>query len=307
MIVDTMTGDNSDTTLTLSVAPVSENNVQVYFDGVYQSKANYSTSGTTLTFSTAPATGVAVEAISFTQTSVNAPTNDSVATATIQDGAVTAAKLASGVGGVAGIVSSADATAITIDSSENVGIGTTNPSSGGGLLNLETSSSSVVNYNSTNANGGYIKFQRSGTTKGYVGTPAGFLGGGDADDLGIRAQADFTVATGGANERFRITSDGRGVSQFTAHAWVNFNGQNTVAIQDSYNVSSITDGGTGFYTVNFSNNTNADHSTVVSGNNYDVHLSCRNQLAGSVQVNSYSFSTSSLQDISSVKVVTFGG
>src|SRR6056300_1891347 len=40
MIVDTMTGDNSDVTLTLSVAPVSENNVQVYFDGVYQSKAN---------------------------------------------------------------------------------------------------------------------------------------------------------------------------------------------------------------------------------------------------------------------------
>ena len=127
MIVDTMTGDNSDTTLTLSVAPVSENNVQVYFDGVYQSKANYSISGTTLTFSTAPATGVAVEAISFTQTSVNAPTNDSVATATIQDGAVTSAKLASGVGGVAGITSSADATAITIDSSERVGINTGSP------------------------------------------------------------------------------------------------------------------------------------------------------------------------------------
>jgi len=45
----------------------------------------------------------------------------------ITDGAVTSAKLASGVGGVAGIVSSADATAITIDSSENVGIGTSSP------------------------------------------------------------------------------------------------------------------------------------------------------------------------------------
>jgi hypothetical protein len=73
MIVDTMTGDNSDVTLTLSVAPVSENNVQVYFDGVYQSKANYSISGTTLTFSTAPATGVAVEAITHTQTTINEP------------------------------------------------------------------------------------------------------------------------------------------------------------------------------------------------------------------------------------------
>ena len=67
--INTMTGDNSDTTLTLSVAPVHENNTQVYFDGVYQSKANYAISGTTLTFSTAPATGVLVEAITNTNTS----------------------------------------------------------------------------------------------------------------------------------------------------------------------------------------------------------------------------------------------
>ena len=34
-------------------------------------------------------------------------------------------------------------------------------------------------------------------------------------------------------------------------AWVNFNGTGTVAIRDSFNVSSITDNGTGDYTVNF--------------------------------------------------------
>ena len=56
--IATMTGDGSDTTLTLSVAPVHENNVSVFFDGVYQSKANYAISGTTLTFSTAPASAV---------------------------------------------------------------------------------------------------------------------------------------------------------------------------------------------------------------------------------------------------------
>ena len=67
--INTMTGDNSDTTLTLSVAPVHENNTQVYFDGVYQSKSNYAISGTTLTFSTAPPTGVLVEAITNTNTS----------------------------------------------------------------------------------------------------------------------------------------------------------------------------------------------------------------------------------------------
>ena len=34
-------------------------------------------------------------------------------------------------------------------------------------------------------------------------------------------------------------------------AWVNFNGQGTVAIRASFNVSSITDNGVGDYTVNF--------------------------------------------------------
>lgn len=37
----------------------------------------------------------------------------------------------------------------------------------------------------------------------------------------------------------------------SAKAWVNFNGTGTVAIRASYNVTSITDNGTGSYTVNF--------------------------------------------------------
>ena len=37
----------------------------------------------------------------------------------------------------------------------------------------------------------------------------------------------------------------------TAKAWVNFNGTGTVAIRESNNSSSITDNGTGNYTVNF--------------------------------------------------------
>ena len=38
---------------------------------------------------------------------------------------------------------------------------------------------------------------------------------------------------------------------YGCRAWVNFNGTGTVAIRASGNVSSITDGGTGTYTVNF--------------------------------------------------------
>jgi hypothetical protein len=40
---------------------------------------------------------------------------------------------------------------------------------------------------------------------------------------------------------------------YGCRAWVNFNGTNTVAIRASGNVSSITDNGTGDYTVNFTN------------------------------------------------------
>jgi hypothetical protein len=39
---------------------------------------------------------------------------------------------------------------------------------------------------------------------------------------------------------------------YACRAWVNFNGTGTVAIRGSGNVSSITDNGTGDYTVNFS-------------------------------------------------------
>ena len=46
--------------------------------------------------------------------------------------------------------------------------------------------------------------------------------------------------------------DRAGTQEFYAcRAWVNFNGTGTVAIRESGNVSSITDNGTGSYTVNF--------------------------------------------------------
>lgn len=44
-----------------------------------------------------------------------------------------------------------------------------------------------------------------------------------------------------------------GTENYKCRAWVNFNGTGTVAIRASGNVSSITDNGTGNYTVNFTN------------------------------------------------------
>jgi len=52
---------------------------------------------------------------------------------------------------------------------------------------------------------------------------------------------------------------------YVARAWVNFNGTGTVAIRASGNVSSITDNGTGDYTVNF--------TTAMPDANYCVNVS----------------------------------
>jgi hypothetical protein len=51
---------------------------------------------------------------------------------------------------------------------------------------------------------------------------------------------------------------------YAARAWVNFNGTSTVAIRASGNVSSITDNGTGDYTVNFTT-AMADANYAVAG------------------------------------------
>jgi len=60
-----------------------------------------------------------------------------------------------------------------------------------------------------------------------------------------------TAAAGGADTSLsNLTATGENK---VAQAWVNFNGTGTVAIRDSYNVSSITDNVTGNYTINFTN------------------------------------------------------
>jgi len=57
-----MTGDGSDTTLTLEATPSSDDNLLVFVDSVLQDAGAWSRSGTTLTFSEAPANGAIIKA-----------------------------------------------------------------------------------------------------------------------------------------------------------------------------------------------------------------------------------------------------
>lgn len=94
--VATMTGDGSDTTLTLTSDPASENNTQVFIDGVYQPKSSYSVSGTTLTFSTAPPNGTSVEAIVGASSPAGVPSDASVTSAKLSGALTTPSTLTLG-------------------------------------------------------------------------------------------------------------------------------------------------------------------------------------------------------------------
>ena len=76
------------------------------------------------------------------------------------------------------------------------------------------------------------------------------------DSAGTIATAESTLAQFNASGSAPV---------YACRAWVNFNGTGTVAIRASGNVSSITDNGTGDYTVNF--------TTAMPDANYSVQVS----------------------------------
>jgi hypothetical protein len=88
-----------------------------------------------------------------------------------------------------------------------------------------------------------------------TGTIAGISVGGLENGCVNEADLATAAVTNTKLASTAVTIDKLGTSEQSqlCKAWVNFNGIGTVAIRASFNVSSITDNGTGDYTMNFTN------------------------------------------------------
>jgi hypothetical protein len=169
------------------------------------------------------------------------------------------------------------------DTNNRLGIGTSSPTgklqvsgAGGvsGSTNLVyvnvTSSFGGISVNSTANNNTFVELLEAGTKVG------GFNADTTNNVTSLQSDGGHALAfnTGGTTERMRLDTSGNlqfnsgygsVATAYGCRAWVNFNGTGTIAIRGSGNVSSITDGGTGQYTVNF--------TTAMPDANYAVNLS----------------------------------
>ena len=92
---DTYTGNGSTTSYTLTQSVLTANHLFVTVAGVLQTPtSSYSASGTTLTFTAAPANGAAIVVRYYAGASFNVPTDNSVTSAKIVDGTITKTDLA---------------------------------------------------------------------------------------------------------------------------------------------------------------------------------------------------------------------
>jgi hypothetical protein len=80
----------------------------------------------------------------------------------------------------------------------------------------------------------------------------------------------------GFNDVVSFQNSGGTQNGTLCRAWVNFDGTGVVAIRGNFNVSSITDNGTGDYTVNFTN--------AMTDANYSVNATVQSVSAGAVTV-----------------------
>ena len=189
---------------------------------------------------------------------------------------------------------SAPADSLNIDSSGNVGIGVATTFQPGGSRRLLQ----VTNGSS----GGQIALSNDSNESE---NPRIFS---DVDNLGFA-----TASTGGGymqfytagTEHMRITSDGRGLSQFTAKAWIRFN-MSSNSIDDSHNVSSISHPETGQTIVSLSNGLGYTNYCVVASSDYfySGQTGCTDYYSSSFRI--VNSASSSYTDTNKVSAIVFG-
>jgi hypothetical protein len=106
----------------------------------------------------------------------------------------------------------------------------------------------VATVTGTEVSSGEGKLELKTTTGGTSAAKMTINGAGLATFTGATTTAGTVTASG--DMKFN-SGYGSAVVAYGCRAWVNFNGTGTVAIREDGNVSSITDNGTGDYTVNF--------------------------------------------------------
>ena len=218
-----------------------------------------------------------------------------------------------------GISDSADATAITIDATENVGFGATPTSfysgytgvqvGGNGTFYGQTAAGASNNFwISQNVRAGTDGSEKAITTG--VSSQIHLTGGRIEFKVAPSASADANVTW---TKVLDIRDDGRGVSQFTANAWCAFNAQ-TPVIRDSHNVSSLSDQATGWFYVNIDTDlANANSACVASASNanntFNLHAATAVQVTTAVYVmcsGDSSGTSHAAVDPEFVNVVVFG-
>jgi hypothetical protein len=143
-------------------------------------------------------------------------------------------------------------TAVTIDTSQNVGVGTTSPA-----VKFEVSGTVVASgLNARITNTDTDASARAGI-QFKTGASANVWQTFTRNNqlvFGINAVADYMAIDGSGNLQFN-SGYGSSAIAYGCRAWVNFNGDTagSPAIRASGNVSSLTDNGAGRYAVNFTN------------------------------------------------------
>lgn len=92
-------------------------------------------------------------------------------------------------------------------------------------------------------------------------------------------------------------------------AWINFDGTGTIAIRDSYNVSSIVDNGVGDYTVNWDTDfANGNYACAgMSGSSANTFINWESQTVGTLQVHvSDADGAGTLTDVDQVQITAIG-